>query len=212
MCLPSKIEKPGSTWFLGLDLAQRQDFTALAALNLEWRNAEQCKVTYNWIRKPELTLCDLDRYKQGQSYLAYCNLVERRIDQIRASEAGATIQLAIDASGLDIKIHPVTMNGGAKSSANKHGGQNIPRRSLITKLILLMEHGTFRADPDILNLDEFQHEMLNLRANDTAAESTGDLVVATSLAAWQAINTTPELLPTREQRRTYIAAGTRRLL
>lgn len=222
---PVHAKLPGTTWFLGLDLAQRQDFTALAVLNLVLRKAERCPVTWQWNRKPELLLCALDRYPQGESYLSYCNMVERRIDQIRAKEPGSTIHLVIDASGpgapivdefqragLDINIHPVTMTGGADVSANKHGGLNVPRRSLMTKLILLMEHETLRAETGILNLKEFQNEMLDLRANDTATSTTDDLVVAASLAAWQAVSTTPELLPTRERRRTYIAGGTRRIL
>ena len=104
------------------------------------------------------------------------------------------------------------MTCGHDVTANKHAGQNVPRRNLITKLILLLEHGSFKAVPGIPNLDDFQNEMLGLRANDTATGATDDLVVATALAAWQAIETTPELLPTRQRRRVYIAAGTRRLL
>jgi len=222
---PATAKLPGTPWFLGLDLAQRQDFTALAMLNLTWRKAERCPVTWQWNRKPELALCGLDRYPRGESYRSYCINVERRVDQILAREPGATVHLVIDASGpgapivdefrragLDITIHPVTMTGGAEPSANKHGGQNVPRRDLITKLILLMEHQTFRAEPGIPNLKEFESEMLDLRANDTATSTTDDLVVAASLAAWQAVAINPELLPTRERRRAYIASGTRRLL
>jgi hypothetical protein len=221
---PATAKPPATTWFLGLDLAQRQDFTALATLKLEWRITERCKVYYNWIRKPELWLCTLDRYEQGESYLAYCNMVERRIDQIRAREANSKIHLVIDASGpgapivdefkklgLKIDINPVTMTAGHESTANKHGGENVPRRALITNLILLLERGGLKAADGIPYLDEFQNEMLGLRANDTAAGATDDLVVATALAAWQANNTTPELQPHRERRRTYIAAGTRLL-
>ena len=215
---PPEPNVPKPAWFLGLDLAQRQDFTTLALLNLGWRKVEQDRATWEWIRKPEITLCALDRYPQGDSYLAYCNIVERRIDQIRAAEPLSTIHLVIDSSGpgapiveefdrsgLKIDINPITMTGGHDVTANKHAGQNVPRRNLITKLILLLEHGSFKAVPGIPNLDDFQNEMLGLRANDTA---TG----ATALAAWQAIETTPELLPTRQRRRVYIAAGTRRLL
>ena len=221
---PATLKPPATTWFLGLDLAQRQDYTALATLKLEWRVVDRCKVYYNWIRKPELWLCTLDRYEQGASYLAYCNMVERRIDQIRAKEPKSKIHLVIDASGpgapivdefkaigLEIDINPVTMTAGLEASANKHGGESVPRRSLITNLILLLEHGRVKAANGIPLLGEFQNEMLGLRANDTAASATDDLVVATALAAWHATNTTPEFQPGRERRRTYIAAGTRRL-
>jgi len=222
---PAPATQPGTTWFLGLDLAQRQDFTALAALNLIWRKTDRNRVTWEWNREPDLSLCTLDRYAQGDSYLSYCFQVERRIDQIRANEPNATIHLVIDAAGpgapivdefkragLKIHINPVTMTGGHEVTANKHGGENVPRRMLITKLILLLEHGSLKAVPGIPNLEEFQNEMLNLRANDTATSTTDDLVVATSLATWHAINTTPQLLPTRDPRYTYFASGTRRLL
>lgn len=221
---PAKAKPPATTWFLGLDLAQRQDFTTLAALNLTWRNAERDKYDHNWIRKPDLALCMLDRYAQGDSYLSYCFQVKRRIDQIRANEPNSTIHLVIDASGpgapivdefksagLKININPVTMTGGQDVTAGKNGGENVPRRMLITKLILLLEHGSLKAEPGIPNLHEFQKEMLNLRANDSATSTTDDLVVATALAAWQAIQSTPKLLPTRRPRQTYIASGTRRL-
>ena len=94
MFLPPAPPKAQTTWFLGLDLAQRQDFTTLALLNLGWRKVEQDRATWEWIRKPELTLCALDRYPQGDSYLAYCNMVERRIDQIRAAEQNLLAQEA----------------------------------------------------------------------------------------------------------------------
>jgi hypothetical protein len=83
---------------------------------------------------------------------------------------------------------------------------------LITKLILLLEHESLKAVGGLQNVERFQNEMLGLRANDTAAAATDDLVVATALAAWHAVKTAPELLPTRDRRRAYFAAGTRRLL
>ncbi len=221
---PPKPYVPKTAWFLGLDLAQREDFTALATLELKWTITGKDMATWEPEWTPSLIIRSLDRYELAQSYTAYQEAIEERVNSIRAYDAKSKINLALDAAGpggpivddlrlskIDAAIHPITITGGAYPSHSTHGA-NVPRRALFSRTLLLMERGTLQAQPGVSNWTELCKELLRLRAGDSHSKAHDDLAIALTLAVWQAATHAPEILPGRKPIPPSITVGTRRLL
>lgn len=219
-----KPHTPKTAWFLGLDLGQRQDFTALAALELKWAITGRDMATWQHQWTPSLIIRSLDRYELAQSYATYVDAVEDSVQAIRSHDATSKIHLALDAagpgapivddfrnSGIDAGIHPITITGGAHPSHSTHGA-NVPRRALVSRTLLLMERGTLQVQPGLDNWPELREELLRLRARDTHSKAHDDLAIALTLAVWQAVAHSPEILPKRALKPLPITAGARRLL
>ena len=221
---PAQPYLPKTAWFLGLDLAQRQDFTALATLELKWTVAGKDMATWEHVWTPSLIIRSLDRYELAQSYSTYEDAAKERVSSIRAHDATSEIHLALDAAGpggpivddlrasnIDASIHPITITGGAYPSNSTHGA-NVPRRALVSRTLLLMERGTLQAQPGVENWTELCEELLRLRAGDSHSTAHDDLAIALTLAVWQAATHAPEILPGRKPIPRSITVGTRRLL
>jgi len=221
---PPEPNVPKTAWFLGLDLAQRRDFTALATLELRWTVAGSDFAAWQPEWPPSLIIRSLDRYELAQSYTTYQDAVEDRVATVRAYDATSKIHLALDAAGpgapivddlrsssIDASVHPITITGGAHPTHSTHGA-NIPRRALVSRALLLMERGTLQVQPGVRNWPELCEELLRLRAGDTHSKAHDDLAIALTLAAWQAATHSPEILPKRTARPRTVSAGTRRLL
>lgn len=219
-----KPRVPKPAWFLGLDLAQRQDFTALAVLELKWTITGRDAATWEHLWTPSLIVRALDRYELAQSYSTYTEAVEDRVLGIRECDPTSKIHLALDAagpgapivddfrnSGIDASVHPITITGGAHPTHSTHGA-NVPRRALVTRTLLLMEQGTLQVQPGLENWPALREELLRLRAGDSHSKAHDDLAIALTLAVWLAAVHSPEMLPKRNGKPQPITAGTRRLL
>ncbi len=198
-------------WLLGLDLGQRRDYSAFAVLELAWTHTGRNAVTYEEVFQPSLNLCGLRRFPLGTSYASYPPMVAWRIQQIRRrTDPGAPIRLAVDAGGpgipvieelrrsrLDASLHPVFITGGNSPGHASGGARTIPRRDLIGNLILLLDHNLLRWPAGLPERQAWERELLDLSASTTHPEPAGghdDLVMAVSLAAWQAVEHAPRLL------------------
>lgn len=219
-----KPRVPKPAWFLGLDLAQRQDFTALAVLELKWTITGRDAANWEHLWTPSLIVRALDRYELAQSYSTYTEAVEDRVLGIRECDPTSKIHLALDAAGpgapivddfrnsnIDASVHPITITGGAHPTHSTHGA-NVPRRALVTRTLLLMEQGTLQVQPGLENWTALRDELLRLRAGDSHSKAHDDLAIALTLAVWQAAVHSPEMLPKRNGKPQPISAGTRRLL
>jgi len=201
---------PPTSWHLGLDLAQKRDRSALATVSCEWSIKGQCPVTFDWIRVPKLIIRDIDCFPIGLSYLIYPQAVAERLTHIQALTPAYTepsVSLAIDASGpgapvvdefrrarLRINLRPFIITGG-----HQPGSGTVPRRTLITNLLLLLDHGSLVAPAHLPYWSELRDEMLQLSASDThplLSTAHDDIVMALALAVWQASRSHPDLLPT----------------
>lgn len=231
MYFPDNLPRTrGNSWFLGLDLGQRQDFTAIATLTCEWTTTGRDPVSWEWIRVPKLILRDVDRFPLGTSYLFYPAAVERRVKHIRDAEAAQnayavpTISLAVDASGpggpivdefrrarLGITIRPHLITGGNNPSKTPNGDTTVPRKALLTNLVLLIDKARLVVPPQIQRWQTLLEELLELNAATTHPDRSSahdDMVLAVALAAWQAVAEIPQLLPERHvSRSSWTPAG-----
>jgi hypothetical protein len=217
-------------WHLGLDLGQRHDHAALATIELAWICQGRSPVTWESIYHPELTVRDLQQYQLGTGYRTYAARVQARAKEIRERHANPyapapSIHITVDAGGPgapvveeiraanpDVAVHPVTITGGRSAGYGAGGFTNVPRRSLISTLMLLIEHQTLAMPPQMRNKEILYGELMQLKA-DTSHPASGhdDLAIALALAAWQAVHRNPVLIPRPEPGPKTIF-GTRRLL
>lgn len=186
-------------WIHGLDIGQRRDYTALASLELFWT-----------LRNPTLNIGGLRRYPLGTSYADYPKLVASRLRQVNAA-SGAGVFLVVDAGGpgapvvdvlrrahLDAEIIPMLITGGATPGDAADGYKTVPRRELISNLVLLLDRRILRWPDQLPERAALERELLNLSAGTTHPDDHGahdDLVMAVAIAAWQAKCHSPEILP-----------------
>lgn len=179
-------------YYVGLDLGQAQDYTALAILEQSGRD------------RPEYRLRHLERLQLRTSYPDVVTYVQG----LMASEPlKRNSTLIVDATGVGrpvadllrlAKLEPiiVTIHGGDSVSAES-GGFRVPKRDLVSSLQLLFQSGRLRIAEGLPMAQSLVQELLNFRVRinlKTAHDSYeawregqhDDLVLAVALAAWYA--------------------------
>ncbi|MFN0105311.1 MAG: hypothetical protein ACKV2U_24900, partial [Bryobacteraceae bacterium] len=211
--------QPKSKWYIGLDLGQRRDFSALACLELSWQNSGRCPVTFEWIFVPSLALLSLDRFPLGTDYEQIPNLLGRRVDHIDAmprpyDEAAPAKNVVIDGGGpgppvIDrirkkmaklVTVAPIIITGGRGQSSLTNGYTGVPRRTLISDVLLLIGNRTLQMPPDLDHRHTLETEFSNLSGGSSqpvGRDAHDDLVIALALGVWGALRDVPELLPDR---------------
>ncbi len=187
------------TYFMGLDLGQAQDYTALAIL--EHHNAGGGERTY---------LCrHLQRWALKTSYPAIVADVSRIVGspELKGGQAQAT--LAVDATGvgapvidmfraarLPVYLVPIQITGGSEVSRDGDVSR-VPKRDLVSSSQVALQTGRLKIAPELPDAQTLVRELQNFQVKislETAHDSYGawregthdDLVLAVALALWVA--------------------------
>ena len=179
-------------FYVGLDLGQARDYTAVAILE---RSQKECR----W------EVRHLHRFPLGT---AYPSLVESTRDIVRRPPLLGNVQLVIDATGvgrpvLDIfrkgnmghGVVGVSIHGGdAVSQDPSISGYRVPKRDLVSNLQLLFQQRLLRIPTDLRESEILIQELRSFRVqiSDAGHDSYGawrsgehdDMVLAVALAAW----------------------------
>jgi hypothetical protein len=183
-------------WYIGVDLGQAHDFTAIAVI----------RETPVLEGKPTYECGHLERFKLDTSYPA---MVAAVMDLLTRPELNDRWSLVVDATGVgrpvvDLfkdalaskrsRLKAVTITGGGTATTGAFGIR-APKRDLVMVLKVLLETGRlqFAEGPEVSQLVA---EVLAFKVKITAAGndvygawregSHDDLVLAVSLAAWYA--------------------------
>ena len=208
--VPNAARYPAPMVYLGLDLGQRRDHSALAVVQLGWIACGRCPQTFAYRFQPELVIRSLERFPLGTCYDGLHDVILARIDSI--DSAVPEMQLIIDAGGpgppvvdrlrksapASLRIRPVIITGGKAENRLPGGYTGIPRRSLVSTILLAIGAKSLRCPQGIKNWSEFLKELVGLKPETTqtaAHDSHDDLVMAVALAVHSAVRDTPELLP-----------------
>jgi hypothetical protein len=192
-------------YFIGLDLGQTQDFTALAVL--------QRRDVATPGLKPEYALHHLRRFPLGT---AYTEIVPAMVT-LRRKEPLRQAPLVVDQTGVGravvdmlrqtaSSVIAVTITGGHVVNHAEDGSYHVPKKELITALQVVMQGRRLqiaRSLPDasllVRELQQFQVK-ITAAANETfGAWRNGqhdDLVLAVALACWWSERTPPFEAPT----------------
>lgn len=190
---------PRHALYVGVDLGQSQDFTAIAVLDRI--DQPQARPHFRGARpEPERRyVCDhLERMPQHTPYPA----VVKHVAAIMHASPGA--RLVVDYTGVGrpvvdslsaagLKPIPVTITGGDR--VNYDGGYRVPKRDLVGALQVLLQSERLKVAGALKFAPVLTNELLNFRVKIdplTAHDSYSawregvhdDLVLATAIAVW----------------------------
>lgn len=181
-------------FFVGLDLGQAQDYTALCAL-------ERVDVTGD---KPNFHARHLQRFKLGTSYPDIVAEVKKLMctDAIKAGG----YQLVADATGVGrpvvdllraagLGVIAITITGGDVATKDDAGGWRVPKRDLVSITQVLLQTGRLKFAEAMPEVPVLVKELLSFQVKidpKTAHDSYAvwregvhdDLVLSVALACW----------------------------
>ena len=193
------------SFFIGLDLGQKHDYTAIGIVEttevftgMDWRTYERQHSKFVNVRH-------LERVRLGTTYLA---VVERMRQIVNSRELVGRCTLVMDATGLGgpvlemlrharlgCEIIPVTITGGDRET-NTGGMWRVPKRDLINRLQLMFERQELKIASRLREAETFGRELMTMRLKLSVAghdsysaereSAHDDLVLAVALACWRA--------------------------
>jgi hypothetical protein len=192
-------------YFVGVDLGQKQDYTAIAVVEKWEAPGELDRVT--WERRIEVRhrLRHLERVPLGTPYP---EVVGRVREVARSGDLAGRCLVVVDATGvggavidllrgadLGCELMAVTITGGERASRSG-GGWMVPKRDLVVGLEVMLETGSLRIATGLREGETFIKELTGMRVKVSAGrreqfeawrEGThDDLVFAVALACWNA--------------------------
>jgi hypothetical protein len=192
-------------YFVGVDLGQKQDYTAIAVVE-KW----EAPAGFDWaqwaqVRETRQSLRHLERLALGTPYPE----VVRRVREVaRSAELAGRCVVVADATGvgapvidllreagLGCELAAVTITGAERAS-RAAGGWRVPKRELVVGLQVMLETGALRIAAGLKEGETFAKELteMRVRVSEGRREQFGawregthdDLVLATALACWRA--------------------------
>jgi len=187
-------------YYVGLDLGQRRDHTALAVVEKAIRYSSSVGSGASILH-----LRYVERVSLGTSYPAVVARVREVVTDaelagqcclaVDATALGAPVVQMLRAARLGCEIAAVTMTGGEKES-QRGNDFNVPKRDLVAGVQVLLEQGGLRIARTLEGARSLIEELVNVRTTvrvngrvRLGADGCGehdDLVIALALACWRA--------------------------
>jgi hypothetical protein len=188
-----------SSWVGGLDLGCQQDFSALALLE---RTASLAGTGY--------AVRGLHRWPRGTPYVGLRGGANGVVEDVKLWLADPTRRastlLAVDqtgvglpivhslrAQGMPVPMYPVVITGGHSVTAAEDGSFHVPKRDLVSVVMLLLQTGRLVISPELPLAGVLAEELRNFKVSLTAAANeifdaregeNDDCVLAVALACW----------------------------
>ena len=185
-------EKPGSRFYLGLDLGQAQDYSALAIAERRVElTGTKDPVTFAPHTETRIFVRHLERIPLQTPYPQVVERVravthgyrDRRLQVVMdATGVGAAVRDMLIQARLGVELIGVTITGGQQVSVAFGGGFHVPRHDLLANLRVLLEKRMLEitvSGPPADALHTELHRWGRRSAHD-------DLVFAVALACWKA--------------------------
>jgi hypothetical protein len=189
------------TYFMGLDLAQTTDFTALAILERPRLTAE----------KPIYSLRHLQRFALGTPYASVVEnvakiaglMMQRGDTSLTVDQTGVGRPLVemLRQAPVPCELVPVTITAGNAATEAADGGWHVPKKELVVGLQVLLQDRRLKVARGLPDVKLLIRELLDFGVKITASanETFGalresdhdDLVLCVALAAWQAERNPP---------------------
>ena len=185
------------SFYVGLDLGQAADFTALAVLEAVSAEEVEC----------ELHLRHLERYPLRTPYTAVAEDVVALVEQLRdITVSRAEPDLLVDNTGVgravtdvlrdkDLRFKAITLTGGSQVTRGDAGEYRVPKADVVDALVVAFQAGTLKVAGGLQLWPTLRTELLNFRRKISPATAHAsyehwregdhdDLVLAAALAAW----------------------------
>jgi hypothetical protein len=195
-----------NNFFVGLDLGQRMDPSAIALVETVDVAGELDPVRFEKRVERQFLLRHLERAPLGTPYV---EIVRRVKEVIKTACGDGTCKLVVDATGVGApvvellqgwnrtyQLIPVVITAGEQASWSR-GQYRVPKRDLIMGLQLLFEQGQVRMAGHLPEVGALVKELMGMRVKvspegrDTYAAGAregphDDMVLAMALACWEA--------------------------
>ena len=194
--------QPAVRHFVGLDLGQPHEFTALAVLERPLASAADLLAG----SRPAYALRHLQRFPLGTPYPAVTQAVVSLLGSARLSDP----TLVVDQTGVGHAVvgmlaealrgrvsclfFPVTLTAGHAVTGGEDGVLHVPKRELVGTLQVLLQTRRLQVSRSLPDAAVLVQELENFRAKVTAARQEtleswregrhDDLVLAVAVAAW----------------------------
>jgi hypothetical protein len=203
-------------FYLGLDLGQRRDHSALVIL--ERTLLDTGEYDHAWLHpvlKPVLHLRYAERIPLGQAYLGIPPRLADIVHQLDSkfpwpARQGGVLRphktLVVDAGGpgapiveilhrarLGVTLFPVLITPGHHAHSVPGGFTCVPRRVLLSTLRILFENRSLRLSGRVPSCHALIEELATVQI-EGRQPNHDDLAIATALAAWRAAQALPALL------------------
>jgi hypothetical protein len=189
-------------FYIGLDLGQRRNFTALAVIEKhfqpfwgdQWITARRNEkgVTRFMVRA-------LERIRLATPYPDIVDYVETVLNSadllphpkiliVDGTGVGAPVVDLLRRAKLGCTMIPVTITGSttSQSATYNHGYQSIPKSLLLTSLQVTLQQGLLEISQSCAQTAILEKELIHLRMQGPTYGQHDDLALALSLANWQA--------------------------
>lgn len=198
-------------YYMGLDLGQAQDYTALAVVERVEVPTEEHDRYGELKTVAHYHLRHLERFRLGTPYPA---VVERVRELMRTEILAGRTSLVVDATGVGAPVvdllrqtcdavNSITITGG--DAVGRDGSDyRVPKRDLASTVQVLLQTGRLRIAPALPEAETLMKELLNFRVKITQQghDTYGvwrdgdhdDLVLAVALACWFAEQRRPILV------------------
>ena len=184
--------------FIGVDLGQRRDFSAIAVVERVWEQASVQEfirdgIDGQWWLRVRL----LERLRLGTPYPDVVKRVKEIAGQpliamgrsvvVDGTGVGAPVVDLLRRAGMGCSVMPVLITGGGEGRTSLAGGyESVPRSVLLTGLQVLIQQGRVRVASDCREAETLWRELLGLKLVGPGSEEHDDLAVAVALAVWKA--------------------------
>ncbi|HEY7153834.1 MAG TPA: hypothetical protein VH575_07725 [Gemmataceae bacterium] len=188
-------------YFVGLDLGQAQQYTAIAAL--ERTTTPDLQTPDREVR--HYAVRHLQRFPLGTPYTAVCaRLVEMfasaplsgttlLVDQ---TAVGRPVVQMLRRSRINARIRAIALSLGQKATGR--GVRLVPRKELVSTLQVLLQARRLKVSPALPEAQTLVTELMKFKAKPTTATDDtleswregphDDLVLAVAMAAWEGEN------------------------
>jgi hypothetical protein len=186
-------------YFLGLDLGQTQDFTALAVL--ERTTSPDPEAAGRQVNR--YAVRHLERFALGTPYTTICS----RLAELFAARLLSNVTLVVDQTvagrpviqmlrraQLRARLRPIAITTGQKATKDA-GVRLVPRKELVSTLQILLQGRRLKVSPALPQAQTLVEELTNFKAKAKAASDDtleawregphDDLVLAVAIAAWE---------------------------
>jgi hypothetical protein len=191
------------TYYIGLDLGQAHDFTAIAVVQRAVLKGAFDPAPWAFRKEVQLQLRHLERVPIGTPYP---DVVRRAVEIARSPKLTGPVHLAVDNTGVGVAVVdmlraarpnafllPVTITAGDTENVCQ-GVHRVPKRNLIVGLQALLQQGGLRIAAGLKDAPTLLAELMAMQVKVSAAgneqmaawrEGThDDLVFAVALAIW----------------------------
>jgi hypothetical protein len=194
------------TYYVGLDLGQANDYTAIAVVEETERGGDS-PLHVRHLERPPLGTYYPEQVARVKELVTSPELFEQRVHPWYREVVRAFPELVVDATGVGrpvvdmlrkegLDFSPVLITGG-DIEHHEHSFYRVPKRNLVSSVQIALQSGQLKIAEDLELAETLRKELLNFRVKvniSTAHDSYeawregdhDDLVLAVALACWRA--------------------------